>query len=49
MITQDNKPISKIISLNQQKKRRQGGSAKGLIWMSDDFNAPLEELREYME
>ena len=25
------------------------GSAKGLIDMADDFDAPLEELREYME
>ncbi|WP_347566106.1 DUF2281 domain-containing protein [Scytonema sp. UIC 10036] len=27
---------------------RQSGSAKGLIWMSDDFDTPLEELREYI-
>ena len=25
------------------------GIFKGKIWMSDDFNEPLEELREYME
>ena len=25
------------------------GSCKGKIWMSDDFDAPLEELREHME
>jgi antitoxin (DNA-binding transcriptional repressor) of toxin-antitoxin stability system len=25
------------------------GSAKGLIRMSDDFDEPLEELKEYME
>ena len=25
------------------------GIFKGKIWMSDDFNAPLEELKEYME
>lgn len=25
------------------------GSLKGKIWMSDDFDEPLEELREYME
>lgn len=49
VITQNNEPILKIVRLNQLKKRRQSGSAKGLIWMSDDFDAPLEELREYME
>ena len=25
------------------------GFLKGKVWMSDDFNEPLEELREYME
>ena len=25
------------------------GIFKGRIWMSDDFNEPLEELKEYME
>ncbi len=25
------------------------GSLKGKIWMSEDFDEPLEELREYME
>ena len=49
VITQNNEPILKIVRVNQPKKRRQSGSAKGLIWMSDDFDAPLEELREYME
>jgi len=30
------------------KKRRQSGSAKGLIWMSPDFDLPLEDFSEYM-
>jgi len=25
------------------------GSLKGKIWMSDDFDEPLEKFREYME
>jgi hypothetical protein len=25
------------------------GSGKGKMWIADDFDAPLEELREYME
>ncbi|MCL2105908.1 MAG: DUF2281 domain-containing protein [Oscillospiraceae bacterium] len=24
------------------------GSMKGKIWMADDFDAPLEDFREYM-
>jgi antitoxin (DNA-binding transcriptional repressor) of toxin-antitoxin stability system len=27
---------------------RKPGSAAGEIWMSDDFDAPLEEFEEYM-
>jgi hypothetical protein len=30
------------------KKRRQSGSAKGQIWMSPDFDEPLEDFQEYM-
>jgi len=30
------------------KKRRQSGSAKGLIWMSPDFDQPLEDFQDYM-
>jgi antitoxin (DNA-binding transcriptional repressor) of toxin-antitoxin stability system len=31
------------------KPRRQSGSAKGLISMSDDFDEPLEDFTEYMQ
>jgi hypothetical protein len=30
-------------------KVRKAGSAKGQIWISDDFDEPLEDFREYME
>ena len=25
------------------------GTAKGQVWMSDDFDEPLEEFKEYMQ
>jgi antitoxin (DNA-binding transcriptional repressor) of toxin-antitoxin stability system len=31
------------------KQRPKFGSAKGLLVMSDDFDDPLEDFREYME
>lgn len=31
-----------------KKKRGLIGSAKGRIWMSDDFDEPLEDFDEYM-
>jgi hypothetical protein len=30
------------------RKRRQAGSAKGEVFMADDFNAPLKDFAEYM-
>jgi len=36
----------------QIKKRPRSeiiGCLKGKVWMADDFNAPIEELKEYME
>ena len=29
-------------------KNRQPGSAKGMVWMSDDFDEPLEDFKDYM-
>ena len=37
------------VERDQQRNRPQFGSARGLITISDDFDAPLEEFREYME
>jgi antitoxin (DNA-binding transcriptional repressor) of toxin-antitoxin stability system len=43
------RPAIKLIPIEPVKTDRKPGSAKGLIWMSDDFDEPLEEFREYME
>lgn len=32
-----------------KRRKRQFGSAKGLITMAPDFDAPLEDFKEYME
>jgi antitoxin (DNA-binding transcriptional repressor) of toxin-antitoxin stability system len=48
IITQDQQPILKLTQFLQPPKRRQRGSAKGQIWMSSDFNEPLEDFSEYM-
>lgn len=39
----------RLVPMESSQGRPQFGSAKGLISMSDDFDAPLEDLREYME
>jgi prevent-host-death family protein len=48
IIMKDNQPVVKLIPVLPIKHRRQFGSAKGMIKMSDDFDEPLEDFQEYM-
>ena len=44
--------IETVASTDQIKKRSRSeiiGCLKGKVWMADDFNNPIEELKEYME
>jgi Protein of unknown function (DUF2281) len=47
LINKHTQSISKSIPQASPKKR-QAGLLKGKIWMSDDFDAPLEEMKDYM-
>ena len=47
IITRNNQPILKVIQILPIAKRRQRGSAKGRIWLAPDFDAPLEDFKEY--
>lgn len=49
LILQDHKPLLRLSRIKAAKIRRQRGSAKGQIIMSDDFDAPLEDFDEYMQ
>ena len=49
VITQDDQPVLKLVPVAAPKARRKAGSAKGLITMASDFDAPLEDFRAYME
>jgi prevent-host-death family protein len=49
VIMQENQPVVKLIPVTPVKRRPQFGSAKGLVTISDDFDEPLEEFKEYME
>ncbi len=42
------KTKSEAESESKEKKNRQFGKFKGLISMSDDFDEPLEDFKEYM-
>jgi prevent-host-death family protein len=48
ILTRDGQPVAKIIPISRVRKPRQFGSARGLIRMAEDFDAPLEEFKDYM-
>ncbi len=47
-IVTNTKPVVQLIPVKKKKRRPQFGSARGLIHMADDFDAPLEDFAEYM-
>ncbi len=49
IITENDMPLLKLVSISKSKPLAQFGSAKGLITMADDFDAPLEDFKEYMQ
>jgi prevent-host-death family protein len=48
IITRDQQPLIQLVPLHQQMNRPQFGSARGLITIAEDFDAPLDDFREYM-
>lgn len=48
ILTQSGEPVARIIPITRAQGPREFGSARGLIHMADDFDAPLEDFREYM-
>jgi antitoxin (DNA-binding transcriptional repressor) of toxin-antitoxin stability system len=49
-IAQNGEPVAKLVRTPRTNWPCQPGSAKHLPhWMAPDFDAPLEDFREYME
>ena len=47
VLTKDDQPLVKLTPVASPEARPQFGSAKGLITIADDFDAPLEDFNEY--
>ena len=47
IIARDNKPLVKLVPVGVQS--RTPGSAKGLVKIASDFDAPLDDLADYVE
>jgi antitoxin (DNA-binding transcriptional repressor) of toxin-antitoxin stability system len=50
VITQDGQPLAVLTRSSRTSWPCKAGSAKGTTyWMAPDFDAPLEDFKEYME
>jgi len=49
IITKDRVPVAELVPVASAKPKPKFGSAKGMMRMSEDFDAPIEDFREYME
>jgi antitoxin (DNA-binding transcriptional repressor) of toxin-antitoxin stability system len=48
-IAKDDQHIVKLVPVSGTKPVPRFGSAKGLVTMADDFDAPLKDFNEYAE
>ncbi len=52
LITENDQPVARLVSTPtpSQRKPRELGTMKGtVLYMAPDFDAPLEDFKEYME
>ena len=48
VITHNDEPVLKLVPVSKSIAHRKAGTAKGMISMTEDFDEPLEDFREYM-
>jgi prevent-host-death family protein len=44
LITKDDKPVAQLVPISESKGTPKFGSAKGAVFMSDDFDAPISDF-----
>ena len=49
VITDNEQPVAKIVAAEKPKERRLGTLKGTVLYMAPDFDAPLEDFKEYME
>lgn len=47
VISKSNKPVVKLVLVDEMKNKRTLGSAKNLVKISDDFDAPIDDFEGY--
>ena len=49
VITRDDIPVAEIAPVGHHKPKPRFGSARGMVKLSRDFDAPIEDFRDYAE
>lgn len=50
VIARAGRPVARLTAIEKPRGRREPGSARGRIWMAEDFDAPLsEEIQRFFE
>jgi prevent-host-death family protein len=49
VITRNHVPIAELIPIASPRPKSVFGSAKGMVAMSEDFDAPLDDFQGHME
>ncbi len=50
VIARSGRPVARLVAVEKPRKRREPGSARGRIRMSEDFDASLpEEIQKFFE
>ena len=47
VIASRGKPVAKLTRILEQRKKKPWGAYKGKIHMASDFDAPLDEFKDY--
>lgn len=48
LILKDDQEAVRLVPVESPRRRPQFGSARGLVTLANDFDAPLEDFDEYM-
>jgi prevent-host-death family protein len=48
IISKSNKPVVKLVLIDEMKNKRRLGTAKESIKISEDFDTPVNEFKEYI-
>ncbi len=48
IIAKGNKPVAKLVSFKTAKPTRKLDTAKGQVWISPDFDKPIDGFEDYI-